>query len=132
MITKLLSVVSFLILGAGLVFAQTPSPTPTADCPAPIYSPYEVSKKAKIIFFPPPERPKDKRAKEIAGIVVVHVVLCRTGQVTDVQAVQKLPYGITQSAIDAAKHVRFNPAEKDGKTVSQRAMFQYRFDAESP
>jgi len=45
--------------------------------------------------------------------------------VTDIETVHKLPYGITEKAIDAAKRARFIPAEKDGQTVSQRATFEY-------
>jgi len=110
---------------ASIAFAQSPSPQATPDCPSPIYRAKDVSKKAKITFYPPPEPSNDKRAQGVTGTVVLRVVLCRSGQVTDIETVHKLPYGITEKAIDAAKRARFIPAEKDGQTVSQRATFEY-------
>jgi TonB family protein len=130
--TKFLFAASLLIFCGGLAIAQAPSPTPTPDCPAPIYGGKDVSRKAKITFYPPPEPSKDKRAQGISGTVVLRVVLCRSGQVMDIEPVRKLPYGIIESAIDAAKRVRFVPASKDGQTVSQRAIFEYRFDGDAP
>jgi len=129
---KSLFAASLLIVGAGLARAQGPSPTPTPDCPAPIYDGKQVSKKAKITFYPPPEPSKDKRAQGVTGTVVLRVVLCRSGRVTDIEPLHKLPYGITEKAIDAAKQARFAPAEKDGQTVSQRATFEYRIDGDGP
>lgn len=131
MTTKLLFA-ALLTLIAGVVLAQAPSSKATADCTAPVYGGKEVSKKAKITFYPPPEPSRDKRAQGVTGIVELRVVLCRSGQVTDIEPVRKLPYGITETAIDAAKRARFIPAEKDGQTVSQRATFEYRFAGDNP
>ena len=129
MTKKFLFAASLLICGVGLGRAQGPSPTPMPDCPAPIFDGKQVSKKAKVTFYPPPEPSKDKRAQGVTGIVVLRVVLCRSGGVTDIEPIQRLPYGITETAIDAAKQARFVPAEKEGQTVSQRARFEYRFYA---
>ena len=128
MTRKFLVAVSVLLFGAGLALAQTPSP----ECPTPIYDGKQVSKKAKITFYPPPEPSRDKRAQSVTGTVELRVVLCRSGRVTDIEPVRKLPYGITENAIDAAKRARFVPAQKDGQTVSQRASFEYRFDGDNP
>jgi TonB family protein len=136
MTAKVTCYATLLFLAAGFATvqaqstAQTPSPTP--ECPGPIYLAKEVSKKAKVTFFPPPEPSKDKRAAELTGIVVLRVVLCRSGRVTDIEVVQKMPYDITDKAIAAAKQVRFDAAEKDGQTVSQRSTFEYRLVGTGP
>jgi len=130
MTAKLTCFAALLFFTTSLASAQAPSPTPvpspTPECPEPIHDVKEVSKKAKVTFFPPPDPSKDSRAVGLTGIVVLRVVLCRSGRVTDIQIVQKMPYDITDKAVDAAKRVRFIAAEKDGQTVSQRSIFEYR------
>jgi len=126
---KLTCAATLLVFATALATAQTrsptPAPSPTPECPGPIYAGKEVSKKARVTFFPPPEPSRDKRAEGLTGVVVLQVVLCRSGRVTDIQPVKKMPYDITDKAVDAARRVRFIPAEKDGQVVSQRHTFEY-------
>ncbi len=98
-----------------------------ATCSGPVYSADEVSRKAEIVEYPrPADTPVDEKAK--SGRVVLKVVLCGTGDVTEIKVVKKLPHGLTEKAIAAAKLVKFIPAEKDGQKVSQRALFEYTFN----
>jgi hypothetical protein len=112
-------------MGAGPVLAQDPTQESKPDCAGPVYKAREVSKRAKITSFPPPKTSNDRRAGEVQDRVVLKVVLCRTGQVTNFEVIERLPYGITEKAIEAALRVQFVPAEKDGQRVSQGAIFEY-------
>jgi TonB family protein len=62
--------------------------------------------------------------------VVLRVVLCHTGLVTDIKVMKRLPHGVTEKAIEAARRVKFVPAEKDGQKVSQSATFEYGHNPE--
>ena len=100
-----------------------------ASCSGPVYKAKDVSRKARVTSYPPPAyMPVDEKAEGVRGQVVLKVILCRTGEVTDIEVVQKLPYGLTEKAVVAAKLVKFIPAEKDGQKVSQRARFEYNFN----
>jgi hypothetical protein len=40
---------------------------------------------------------------------------------------QSMPYGLTEKAVDAARRIRFKPAEKDGGGGAQLATVEYDF-----
>jgi hypothetical protein len=48
--------------------------------------------------------------------------------VQGISVVKGLPDGLTERAISAAKQIRFTPAEKDGRTVSQYVTLEYNFN----
>jgi TonB family protein len=108
--------------------ANAQDPTDADTCSGPIYTGKEVSRRMKIRSYPPPETPNDKSASEIRGTVILDVVACSTGRITNITVVQPQPYGLTEAAIKAARKVTFRPAEKDGVTVSQRVRFEYHFN----
>jgi TonB family protein len=64
----------------------------------------------------------------VSGTIVLRVVFRADGHVTDIRVVSGLPYGLTDKAIQAAKTVRFTPAMKDGRAVSQYAQLEYNFN----
>jgi TonB family protein len=98
-----------------------------ADCAGPVYKGKEVARRAKIVSYPAPETPNDKRASEVDGQVILDVVACKDGRITNIEVVQSQPYGLTEAAIKAAQKVKFRPAEKDNEIVSQRIRFEYNF-----
>lgn len=76
----------------------------------------DVSRPAKIITFPRPAgEPEGEREGEVKGRVVLRAVLCRTGEVTDIEVVERLPEGLTEKALEAAKRIKFTPAERRGQ-----------------
>jgi TonB family protein len=97
-------------------------------CSEPVYSPKQVSRKAKIIDMPNPAYTEEARAKGISGTVVLSLVLCRTGKVTDIKVLKSLPYGLTENAVESTRQIKFEPAEKDGQAVSQRILREINFD----
>jgi TonB family protein len=64
----------------------------------------------------------------IQGTVVIEAVLCRNGQVTDLEVLQDLPNGLTQEAIRSVLGIEFTPAEINLHSVSQKMRFEFSFN----
>jgi len=93
-----------------------------------VFTGREVTSKARILQKPEPVYPDSARKFRIEGTVVLRAVFSRNGEVTNLRVVRKLPHGLTQSAIAAARAIRFTPAIKDGKPVSMWMELQYNFN----
>jgi TonB family protein len=63
----------------------------------------------------------------LEGKVILDVLVAADGNITDVRIFSGLPDGLTESAIEAAKKVRFKPATRDGKPVSVREKMEIDF-----
>lgn len=46
----------------------------------------------------------------------------------NVFVVRGLPHGLTETAIGAAVRIRFEPAQKDGRAVSQYVVLEYNYN----
>jgi TonB family protein len=92
-----------------------------------VFSPREVTQKALILSRPEPLYTESARANLISGTVVLRAILSSTGTVTDIKVVSGLPYGLTERAVEAAQEIKFNPAIKDGRRVSQYIQIEYNF-----
>ncbi|MBD0324918.1 MAG: TonB family protein [Pyrinomonadaceae bacterium] len=92
------------------------------------FSPREVTQKARILSRPEPQYTEEARKNQVSGTVVLRAVFSSSGQVTGIRAVSGLPYGLTEKAIAAARQIRFQPAMKDGRPVSQYIQIEYNFN----
>jgi TonB family protein len=92
------------------------------------FSPREVTQKARILSRPEPQYTEEARKNQVSGTVVLKAVFSSGGQVTNIRAVSGLPYGLTERAIAAARQIRFTPAMKDGRAVSQYIQIEYNFN----
>jgi TonB family protein len=92
------------------------------------FRPSEVTQKARILSKPEPQYTEEARRNQISGTVVLKAVFSSSGQVTNIRAVSSLPYGLTEKAIAAARQIRFSPAQKDGRAVSQYIQIEYNFN----
>jgi protein TonB len=88
----------------------------------------EVSTRARVLSKPEPQYTEEARRNQITGKVVLSVVFDRTGQVTNIRAVQTLCCGLTEKAIAAARQIRFTPAMRDGQVVSTYMQLEYNFN----
>jgi protein TonB len=88
----------------------------------------EVTKRAVIIFKPEPGYTEEARRNNVNGTVRLRVILAASGEVTNISVVKGLPDGLSEVAVAAARQMRFRPAEKDGRAVSQWAMIEYNFN----
>src|SRR5204862_486098 len=77
-----------------------------------------VTSRARVISKPEPQYTEEARRNQITGRVVLSVVFDRSGQVTNIRAVQTLCCGLTEKAIAAARQIRFIPAMRNGQVVS--------------
>ncbi len=88
----------------------------------------EVKKKATITEKPEPGFTEEARRFNVSGVVRLLAVLAASGEVQNIQIVKGLPHGLTEKSVAAAQKVRFNPAQKDGRAVSQFVIFEYNYN----
>ncbi|HEU4596040.1 MAG TPA: energy transducer TonB [Pyrinomonadaceae bacterium] len=88
----------------------------------------EVTRKALIVSKPEPGFTEEARKNNVTGVVRLRAVLSSGGSVTNISVVKGLPDGLTEKAISAARNIRFQPAQKDGRTVSQFVILEYNFN----
>jgi TonB family protein len=108
-------------------------PLPPADAGTPVdydrpFRQAEVTRKARITYKPEPGFTEWARRFNVSGVVRLRAILSKTGEVTDFTVAKYLPHGLTEKALNAARQVRFEPAEKDGRTVSQYVIFEYNYN----
>ena len=94
-------------------------------CAGPVYTYQQVTRRARITQPLDIKITEDARAHNVHGRIVVEAVLCRTGRVTDLRVTESLPYGMTESALEAVRRIAFTPAEMNWHTVSQRQRFEF-------
>ncbi|HZH31859.1 MAG TPA: energy transducer TonB [Pyrinomonadaceae bacterium] len=92
------------------------------------YSPLEVTRRVQIIHKPEPRYTERARRNGVTGTVRLRLVLSASGQVSNISAVNLLPDGLTEMAALAASHIKFIPAIKDGRRVSQYVLIEYNFN----
>jgi TonB family protein len=88
----------------------------------------QVAQRARVLSKPEPQYTDEARRNQVQGTVVLRVVFSRSGEVTNIRAVQSLPLGLTEKAIVAARQIRFSPAMKDGHPVSVYMQLEYNFN----
>lgn len=93
-----------------------------------ILSSKEVTTKAQILRRPEPSYTERARQSQTRGAVLLRMVLSSDGVVRHIVAVRRLPDGLTEQAIAAARKIRFTPATKDGRPVSQYVTIEYNFN----
>lgn len=88
----------------------------------------EVTQKARIISKATPNYTEEARKNQVTGTVRVSLVLNANGSVSNIRVVSGLPNGLSEKAIEAARQIRFEPAMKDGRRVSQYATIDFNFN----
>jgi hypothetical protein len=81
----------------------------------------------RIISKPRPGYTDAGRIYRIEGTVVLKITFSADGTVGSVTAVSKLPMGLTQSSISAARAIAFEPATHGGKPVDAVKVVEYTF-----
>jgi TonB family protein len=93
-----------------------------------IFSSKELTTRAVILEKPEPLYTERARLDGVTGAVRIRMVLASDGTVQYVFAVRRLPDGLTEKAIEAARKIKFIPATKDGRRVSQYVTIDYNFN----
>jgi TonB family protein len=82
----------------------------------------------KILFKPKASYTDVARTKKVQGSVSLRVAFNTDGTVEILSVLKGLPNGLTESVVEAAKGVRFEPALLKGQPVRVVSMMQYIFD----
>jgi TonB family protein len=83
--------------------------------------------KPTILYREKAKYTEDARQNKIQGTVVLTVVFGADGRIRDIRVIHGLPYGLTETSIEAAQKIRFQPAVNNGKPMSVRATLEYNF-----
>lgn len=81
-----------------------------------------------ITFRPAADFTEKALDNETHGVVRLRAVFTSKGEVTNISVFKGLPDGLTRSAIDAAKQIRFTPARRYGHAVSGYVTLEYNFN----
>jgi TonB family protein len=115
--------------GGRSVSRRCDAPEPTEqEADEKIYAPAELTCRAVIKSRPSPNYTRSARQKGVRGTVALRVVPLASGKVGEVEIVRGLPEGLSEAAVEAAKQIRFRPAIKGDRWVSQRISFEHRFN----
>jgi TonB family protein len=71
---------------------------------------------------------EEARQHGIRGAVLLSVVFGADGRIYDIQIIRGLPHGLTETAIEAARKIRFRAAVKNGAPVNVRMQLEYNFN----
>ncbi len=112
------------------------APTPTAVAAAsgteptakPAFTIKEVVRRAVIVSKPEPSFTEIARMNNLTGEVLLRMVLGSNGHVQNIVPIKRLGDGLTEQAVRAARHIKFVPAQKDGRFVSQYVTVVYNFN----
>jgi hypothetical protein len=127
----LFSILATLLLAFGFdaaAIAQGSNIVANAEkCSGRIYEHTEVTKRPKFGPRTSPDLTAEALAHTVRGQVVLSAVLCRTGKITDIKVIEGLPFGMTERVIEAARQIKFEPAERNGHKVSEKTQLEYNF-----
>jgi TonB family protein len=115
-------IVGFAMLGLAAAPAQTPPSQTKSD---EVYTVGNGVSSPRLVHQVEPEHPR--QGFRISGAVIIGLIVTAKGEPDDVHVVRPLDKDVDQSAIDAVKQWRFEPATKDGKAVAVRISVEIRF-----
>ena len=88
----------------------------------------ELEQRARVLSKPEPSYTESARKFGITGTVVLRGEFSYDGQIRDLQVIKRLPHGLTEAALRAARAIKFTPAQKNGKPVSMYMQLEYNFN----
>lgn len=86
-----------------------------------------LTERVRILEKPEPSYTEEARLFQVAGMVVLRALFSVSGEVQNIAVVQRLPHGLTEEAIAAARRIRFVPAKVNDRSVSTYVTLQYSF-----
>jgi TonB family protein len=88
------------------------------ECPSPFYRPSGVTQMALMKEQLQVSYTADAVENKVEGKIVLQLVVCSDGRVSDISIDEPLPFGLTERAIEAIRQVRFQPALLGTQPVS--------------
>lgn len=86
-----------------------------------------VTQNYRIIARPKATYTDEARQKNIQGAVRLKITLLASGQIGPITPVTRLPYGLTEQAIAAARRIQFEPKKVNGVPQSIVITYDYTF-----
>ena len=83
--------------------------------------------KVQIISKPAAKYTDEARQNQIQGKVMLRATLSADGEVRNIIPVIGLPFGLIEQATVAARQIKFKPAVRKGKPISQTVVLEYNF-----
>jgi protein TonB len=74
-------------------------------------------KEPQVVTRVEPAYPAEARMSGVTGIVILVILIDKTGEVRQVLPIKELDHGLSEAAADAVKQWRFRPATLNGKAV---------------
>lgn len=105
------------------LYSQPISPPQTRS----VFGSTEVKKTARLLDAPAAVYTDPALQAKAKGEVRLRLVLAADGTVKNIFPMKPLKYGLTEAAIEAARRIKFEPAIRDGRPVSQFATLSYEF-----
>lgn len=93
-----------------------------------VFTPNQVTTRARILSKPNPTYTEEARNNQVVGKVILLMILAGDGSVKGIIPIKKLPHGLTEQAVSVASKIKFIPATKDNKPVSQYIRVEYNFN----
>lgn len=87
----------------------------------------EVTRLPKVLKEVKAAYPASAKQAQIAGAVVLDIVIAQDGKVREVRLIQGPGHGLNESAMEALKQFQFSPAYKDNAAVAVKIRYTYRF-----
>jgi len=110
----------------GSLMAQLPGQDPDdQQCDFPVYKGKELDRKIKILEKPQPVFTLKERREHDRQAVILTAMFCGSGKVVQIKVKNPVSDSVDAKAIEAAKRIRFVPAEKDGNKVSRALILEY-------
>src|ERR1043166_5629502 len=81
----------------------------------------------KILIKPKASYTDLARFYELSGWVTLRVTFLATGEIGSISVVRRLPFGLTEESIKAARGIRFVPAQRDNTPFTLTRTVQYTF-----
>jgi TonB family protein len=118
-------VVMMVLLSSLVTAQQADQKNENHECSFAVYSGKQVDQKVRILAKPEPEYDNKELRKSAPGAIILRAIFCGSGEVTDIKVQNGLADGLNEKAVEAARKIRFIPAEKDGQKVSQVLIIEY-------
>ncbi len=109
---------------------EKPAPIPEVepkDIPQPINPGKATDVPIQLLTKAQPKYSEPARLFSVTGHVRLRVTFLSNGRIGDVSAFKRLPFGLTDEAIIAAKKIRFNPEIRNGMPVGVIKTVVYKF-----
>ncbi len=95
--------------------------------PRTIYGASEVDKKARLVDTPVAVYTAEARQSKASDEVRLRLVLAGDGTIRNMFPIKSAGHRLTESAVIAAQQIKFEPAVKEGRPVSQFVTLVYEF-----